>query len=523
MSEAERRPARAAGAAAGLVGTGVAVAMAAIVSTVVRSFPFPVLVVAERVASLAPGKVASFFIDTFQHKALPLTVIGTAAALLIAACLLGMLLPWLGRRLAVPIASVVLAAPLCAAGIAAFRPSDVTVGTPAFATILAACAVVGAAAAARVFTRLAAESGPRTDRELAAPAPEPEGPRETRRAFLNGLWLGGAGIALGWAQLGRVLFPRPDPGREPLRAADVATVPPPPGGASDAAFAGISQLAPLITPNAGFYVVDEEIIDPDVDAQTWRLSVGGVVDRPFELTYDELLGTPAIEQYTTFECISNPIGGDLISNAKWTGVPLRDLLGRAGVRPEAVEVVSRSIGGYSDSIPIEDAMRPDALVAIGMNGQTLPRAHGFPARLVVPGYYGMKQPKWLIDIEVVDRPYRGYWEARGWVKAAVVKTMSRIDTVAQVAGGWTVAGVAFAGDRGISKVEVSLDGGTTWREATLETAISKETWRRWRLPFDRSAATSVVVRAVDGDGVVQTSSPADPHPSGASGYQEVGL
>jgi len=140
----------------------------------------------------------------------------------------------------------------------------------------------------------------------------------------------------------------------------------------------------------------------------------------------------------------------------------------------------------------------------------------------------MKQPKWLIDTEVVDRPHRGYWEARGWVmKAAVVKTMSRIDTVAQVAGGWTVAGVAFAGDRGISKVEVSLDGGKTWREATLETAISKETWRRWRLPFDRSAATSVVGRAVDGDGdgdgIVQTSSPADPHPSGASGYQGVGL
>ena len=168
-------------------------------------------------------------------------------------------------------------------------------------------------------------------------------------------------------------------------------------------------------------------------------------------------------------------------------------------------------------------MRPDTLVAIGMNGRTLPRAHGFPARLIAPGYYGMKQPKWLIGIEVVDRPYRGYWEARGWVKAAVVKTMSRIDTVAPVAGGWMVAGVAFAGDRGISKVEVSLDGGTTWREAMLESAISNETWRRWRLPFDRSTATAVVVRAIDADGVVQTSSPADPHPSGASGYQEVEL
>jgi DMSO/TMAO reductase YedYZ molybdopterin-dependent catalytic subunit len=135
----------------------------------------------------------------------------------------------------------------------------------------------------------------------------------------------------------------------------------------------------------------------------------------------------------------------------------------------------------------------------------------------------MKQPKWLVAIEVVDRPYRGYWETRGWVKAAIVKTMSRVDTVTQAAGAWVVAGVAFAGDRGISKVEVSLDRGTTWQEADLETALSNETWRRWRLPFDRSTATSVVVRARNADGVVQTSTPADPHPSGASGYQEVGL
>jgi DMSO/TMAO reductase YedYZ molybdopterin-dependent catalytic subunit len=522
MSQARGRPRRAAGAAAGLVGTGVAVATAAVVSTVVRSFPFPILVVAERVASLAPGRVASFFIDALQHKALPATVIGTAAVLLITACLLGMLLPTLGRRLPAGVASAVLAAPLCVAGIAAFRPSDVTVGRPTYAAILVACAVVGATATARVFVRLADGSAEEGD-GVVEPPREPRAGGGTRRAFLNGLWVGGAGIALGWAQLGRVLFPRPDPGREALRAATVATVTPPAATSSDAAFAGIADLSPLITPNPSFYVVDEEIIDPDVDPQTWRLSVGGIVDRPFEMTYPQLLATPAVEQYTTLECISNPVGGDLISNAKWTGIRLRDLLGRAGVRPGAIEVVSRSIGGYSDSIPIEDAMRPDTLVAIGMNGQTLPRAHGFPARLIAPGYYGMKQPKWLIGIEVVDRPYRGYWEARGWVKAAVVKTMSRIDTVARAAGGWAVAGVAFAGDRGISKVEVSLDGGTTWREAMLESAISNETWRRWRLPFDRSTATVVVVRAVDADGVVQTSSPVEPHPSGASGYQEVDL
>jgi DMSO/TMAO reductase YedYZ molybdopterin-dependent catalytic subunit len=230
-----------------------------------------------------------------------------------------------------------------------------------------------------------------------------------------------------------------------------------------------------------------------------------------------------VEQFTTLECISNPVGGDLISNAKWTGVRLADLLDRAGVKPSVIEVVSRSISGYSDSIPIADAMRPDTLVVIGMNGMTLPRAHGFPARLLAPGHYGMKQPKWLMSIETVDRPYQGYWETRGWVKAAIVKTMSRIDATVQTAGAWEVAGVAFAGDRGVAMVEVSIDGGTNWAQAELETAISAETWRRWRYPFDRSKATLLLVRATDGDGVAQISTPADPHPSGASGYQQVSL
>jgi DMSO/TMAO reductase YedYZ molybdopterin-dependent catalytic subunit len=522
MSRARTGPGRAAGAASALVGTSVAVVLAAVVSTVLRAFPFPILVVAERVASLVPGKIASFFIDALQHKALPLTVVGTAVSMFLVAFALGLVLPWLASHVPAPAASALLAAPLWAVGVAAFRPSDVTMERAAYATILALCAAAGAAVTVRLFANL--DPGPSSDPQAEPGAPRSGAePRATRRAFLNAVWLGGAGVALGWGQLGRVLFPRPDPGRQALRAGDVATIAPPTVTAGDAAFDSTPDLSPLITPNASFYVVDEEIIDPDVDPESWRLSVGGIVDHPFTLTYDQLLAMPAIEQYLTLECISNPIGGDLISNAKWTGVPMRDLLRRAGARTGAVEVVSRSVGGYSDSIPIADAMRENTLIAIGMNGQTLPRAHGFPARLLVPGYYGMKQPKWLVAIEVVDHPYRGYWETRGWVKAAIVKTMSRVDTVAQAASGWVVAGVAFAGDRGVSNVEVSFDGGRTWQEADLETALSSETWRRWRLPFDRSTATAVVVRARDAHGVVQTSTPADPHPSGASGYQEVDL
>jgi DMSO/TMAO reductase YedYZ molybdopterin-dependent catalytic subunit len=282
-------------------------------------------------------------------------------------------------------------------------------------------------------------------------------------------------------------------------------------------------LAPLITSNDDFYVVDEELVDPDVDPNTWRLSIVGTVDAPFEATRDELLAMPLVERYATLECISNPIGGDLISTAKWTGVPLGHLLQRAGVRDGAVEVVFRAVGGYSDSISLDDALRPVTMIVVGMNGNVLPREHGFPARLLAPGYYGMKQPKWLESIEVVDRPYTGYWERRGWVKAAIVQTGSRIDAVQEGQNLWLVAGVAFAGDRAIDRVECSFDGGSTWRDAELERALSDLTWRRWKLPVPAGTSGDVLVRATDGDGQVQTSAVAPPHPSGATGYDRVTL
>jgi DMSO/TMAO reductase YedYZ molybdopterin-dependent catalytic subunit len=302
---------------------------------------------------------------------------------------------------------------------------------------------------------------------------------------------------------------------------------PAPAPTPDPAFESIEGLSPLVTSNDDFYVVDEELVDPDIDVATWRLAVGGMVDGPLDLDHGELLALPLVERYATLECISNPIGGDLISTAKWTGVPLTDLLGRAGVRDGALEVVFRAVGGYSDSLPIGDALRPETMIVLGMNGNVLPRAHGFPARLLAPGYYGMKQPKWLQSIEVVSRAYSGYWERRGWIKAAIVNTGSRVDAVQESAGQdgtgtWVVAGVAFAGNRGIALVECSLDGGATWRAAELEPPLSNLAWRRWKLAIAGGEAGGeggdVLVRAADGDGVMQTSAVAPPHPSGATGY-----
>jgi DMSO/TMAO reductase YedYZ molybdopterin-dependent catalytic subunit len=290
--------------------------------------------------------------------------------------------------------------------------------------------------------------------------------------------------------------------------------------------ARVPGLSPEVTPNDHFYVVNEELIYPDIDPDTWSLHVQGLVNRPFSLSYRELTSMPAVEQYMTLECISNKVGGRLISNAKWTGVPLAHLLRRAGVRPGALEVVSSSVDGYADSIPVADAMRPATLVAFGMNGMVLPREHGFPARLLVPGYYGMKQPKWLGQIEVVNRPFDGYWEQRGWIKDAVVKTMSRIDTPRSgqsTPGQVVVAGVAFAGNRGISRVQVSPNGGRSWGDAQLESALSPYTWRRWRFSFRPSGRGEVriLVRAIDGTGAVQTSAVTPPEYSGSTGYDEV--
>ncbi|HEY8657241.1 MAG TPA: molybdopterin-dependent oxidoreductase [Candidatus Limnocylindria bacterium] len=291
-------------------------------------------------------------------------------------------------------------------------------------------------------------------------------------------------------------------------------------------FSGIASLSPRITENASFYTIDTTLIKPAVDGATWRLDIGGAVDAPYSLSYDELLDLEAVEQLKTLECISNNVGGDLMSTALFTGVPLRDLLLRAKPRSDAFKVKLTSVDGYTDSIRFAKALEPDSVVAYLMNGFALPEDHGFPARLLVPDIYGMKNVKWLRSVEVVTTDYQGYWMQRGWSDSAIINTNTRIDTPAALrttGGVATIAGVAFAGARGIRSVEVSTDGGGSWQPATLEHPLGTLTWVRWKLDWSppKAGRYKVLARSTDGTGALETAIRREPFPSGATGYDAI--
>ena len=301
-------------------------------------------------------------------------------------------------------------------------------------------------------------------------------------------------------------------------------VSPPPAVAT---FESISGLTPRITDNADHYTVDTTLIKPTTDIGTWQLDILGSVEEPFSLTYDQLLDLEAVEQLKTLECISNEVGGDLISTALWTGVPLRDLLTRAKPKAATYDVKLTSIDGYTDSIRIEKAMESDSIVAYLMNGVTIPLDHGYPARLLVPNIYGMKNVKWLRSIECVTFDYLGYWMERGWSDIAVVNTNTRIDTpsraVKWAGGAVPIAGVAFAGARGIEKVEISTDGGQTFASAQLEPALGSLTWVRWKLDWTPAGPNRyrIVARSTDQTGALETEIRREPFPNGATGWDSV--
>ncbi len=297
--------------------------------------------------------------------------------------------------------------------------------------------------------------------------------------------------------------------------------------AADPAVDGLDGITPRITANEDHYTVDTTLVKPRVLIDEWRLEIKGEVQAPFSLTYDQLLDLEAIEQVHTLECISNNVGGDLISTAVWTGVPLRDLLNRAQVKSSAYDVAFTSVDGYTDSISIAKAMEERTLVAYLMNGKTVPQDHGYPARMLVPNIYGMKNVKWIKSIEVVNYDFRGYWMLQGWSDSANVNTNARIDVpgrnVRWTGGAITVAGIAFAGSRGISKVELSTDGGKSWGQATLETQMGPLTWRRWSYQWTPNGAgpAKLTLRATDGAGNTETPVGRAPYPDGATGYDSI--
>lgn len=294
--------------------------------------------------------------------------------------------------------------------------------------------------------------------------------------------------------------------------------------------AGIPGLSPEITPIDRFYVVSKNVFrDPEVDVTAWRLEVGGDVRRSLSLTYDQIKALPSQTEFLTLQCISNTIGGSLISTAEWRGVPLAFLLGQAGVQLGAVDVILRASDDYSESIPIAKAMEPGSMLAYEMNGQALPRAHGFPLRLIVPDLYGMKNVKWITKIEVVGYDYKGYWQQQGWSDIATMNTTSRIDFPRGRSilppGPNYVGGVAVAGDRGIKQVEVSIDDGRSWAPAVLKAPLSPYTWVLWAFPWEvppePGASFRILVRATDGTGAVQTSVVRDEVPDGVTGLHSV--
>lgn len=297
--------------------------------------------------------------------------------------------------------------------------------------------------------------------------------------------------------------------------------------AASTAFEGVPGLGPYITPVGDFYRIDTALQVPRVDTTSWRLRVTGMVERPVELTYDDLLALPHVEVPVTLSCVSNEVGGRLVGTAVWQGAPLAEVLALAGVRPGAEQVVGRSVDGWTGGFPLEVARdgRP-ALVAVGMNGEPLTPVHGFPARLVVSGLYGyVSAAKWLSEIELTHDGFDGYWVPLGWSKRGPVETQSRIDTPRSGdrvgAGPVTVAGVAWAPPRGISAVEVSVDGGS-WSLAELAGELTPHTWRQWRHVVDLGGGRHAIrVRALDGAGVAQVAERSGPKPGGATGYHEV--
>ena len=406
---------------------------------------------------------------------------------------------------------------------------------PLIAPVLSVVTTVVAVAAGLVSLRfllgLLAEPGPAPTVEesgraaaLRAAAAMPDWDR--RGFLLRSAALAGGAIVAGGA--GRLMLDR----RALTQPSAEATIPKPAvtvAPLTPAQSLYVPGITPIVVPTDDFYRIDTALLPPHVDAAGWSMKVDGMVDHPLTLTYSDLTTMPLFEQYVTIQCVSNEVGGDLVGNAKWTGVHLRDVLAAAGVQPAATQLVGRSVDGFTAGFPTAHAMDPgrDPMIVLAMNDAPLPVIHGYPARLIIPGLYGyVSATKWLAAIEMTTlEAFDGYWIPLGWSKLGPILTQSRIDVPrggqSLKAGPTTIAGVAWAPDRGVSKVEVSVDQGA-WLTCTLSGAISKATWVQWQVPWTATPGQHAIeVRATDGTGAVQTADVTPPAPDGARGHHTI--
>jgi DMSO/TMAO reductase YedYZ molybdopterin-dependent catalytic subunit len=378
-------------------------------------------------------------------------------------------------------------------------------------------------------------AAPSPSPSISASIPEVD---QKKRLLLKAGVASAAVIPFLYIGLNNLLFPR-EATQSSLPLESQLKLKSPPAGFDDPRLTPL--LASEITPTDLFYRVDINPVPPTVDVNSWKLLMKGLVSRPLTITYEELKAMPSVQQIATLECVSNKIGNDFIGTAIWNGIRLKDLLAKAQVKPNAKYIVFRCADGYDVGIPLERGFQDGSILAYGMNGETLTAKHGYPVRAITPGLYGMMNPKWITEIELVGEIYEGYWQKKGWANnaqynthsfivipdnAPVRKNFRNLGSIKIVVGEKIpIAGVAFAGDRGISKVEVSADGGSSWSEARIKEPLSPFTWVLWATELNVTNRNNykIVVRATDNTGKIQTAEVRNPFPNGATGYHTINI
>ncbi|MGD2204365.1 molybdopterin-dependent oxidoreductase [Microbacterium maritypicum] len=517
-------------ALAGVIGGGVFLATAELFALLFARAASPILAVGGFVIDIVPQPFKEFAIATFGEYDKIALLAGLGLAVFIASAIAGILQlvrPPLGV-IALVIAGVLSTAAIvtrAAVTPLAFLPPVLGTVAGSFVLVLLCRRLRGWRASVVATPGQENEDtvSAETDADLAAAEPARPG-IDRRRFFVLAALAGASALVVGiTARTVSMAVSSVEAIRSALKLPSPRTTVTVPDGAE----LDIPGLSKLFTPNKDFYRVDTALTVPSIDPDTWRLVIDGMVDQRVEMSFQDILDMGLDEYAITLTCVSNEVGGELVGNAKWLGVPLRDVLKKAGVKSGADMVLSRSVDGYTASTPLsaltDDNL--DAILAVGMNGEPLPLEHGFPVRMVVPGLYGyVSATKWLTELKVTTFAQdEAYWTPRGYSAEAPIKFASRVDTPkigeAVAAGKIPIAGVAWAQSVGIERVEVSIDDGD-WVQATLSAPINDDTWVQWFMEWDATPGTHyVAVRAVNKNGDLQIQERAPIAPNGSSGWQ----